>query len=353
MSLQAKVRKVNDVFIQHSDVQMVLSMLSLPMIGSLDNQGQAIQIEDDVTSAIVIHVPDGDSSRGDAQRERLRQAGGELSGQAGMLVPVLPTTSDIVLTQQLFEARRPSLATLCQLAQEHCEAMTHGRLSVVALQLSKELEKQINRNKELQASKRQLKRSLDSTVVHYEKRLKQQEPDFAKSSLELTTSGKTGKRLDARSILALGLRRNFSNIAAADFGTVVLRDLSASTVLRSETRCAAALVMDMRCFCNSCVPELVLSPSLQQIPPLSGIADSEVASISSSPLPWNLVVVSFRSDATNSSVWRREKLHVLDVNVGVVKKPVQPGGVSHPEDTLSWLSTKYSLRQDLTRGLLP
>ena len=61
------------------------------------------------------------------------------------------------------------------------------------------------------------------------------------SSLELRTRGKTNKRLTADSVLAVGLRRNFSNIASSDFGSTILFPLSHQTVTRCEVRAAAAL----------------------------------------------------------------------------------------------------------------
>eukprot|EP00439_Symbiodinium_sp_Y106_P034243 s1014_g4.t1 len=94
-------------------------------------------------------------------------------------------------------------------------------------------------------------------------------------------------------MFAVGIRRNLSNIAAADFGATVLQAISHQRVCRCEVRTGAAILARMRHQCSR-----------------AKAADST---------PWALTVVSFRCDATNSSIWRREKLHVLDVDLAWVK----------------------------------
>lgn len=47
------------------------------------------------------------------------------------------------------------------------------------------------------------------------------------------------------SSIALGIRKNFALLAASDFGMVILRDISASTIICSEIRTAATIILDI------------------------------------------------------------------------------------------------------------
>ena len=362
----SKVGRIRDVFLLHTDAQHVLAHLSLPLIGSHSNQGSVIDLEEadqgPITSdlsAIAVATPLGHRSQSlsdvadgpgtdtfeAASESRLSSTQSQSQHMPLVLVSSTdPSTSCV----DLVDSRNHAIARLARLTEDECRGLSQPHLAVLAAQTSRELAKQLKRNKELQEKRRQEKRARASEVARYEKRLKLVSADTA-SSLELSTSGKSGKRLNIRSILALGLRRNFANIAASDFGLVVLRDMSASTVTRSELRTAAALVMDMRAFCNSCVEDLramcsapTPTPMLpENEPDQTTIAREPHTSVSSSPLPWKLFVTSLRSDGTNSSIWRREKLHVLDATVGIVNRALQPRDVV--QDDLSWLSTKRCL----------
>ena len=87
-----------------------------------------------------------------------------------------------------------------------------------------------------------------------------------------------------------------TSIAAADFGIIAMFDVSGQTVIRCEQRAAAGLVHLMQ----SHVAE-GLGMALQ-----CSQEDSDA---------WSLMAVAYRADATNSSVWRRSKLHVLEASV--------------------------------------
>ena len=156
--------------------------------------------------------------------------------------------------------------------------------SVEGAQKQIRLLKRANQQKDLQLNKKQ--KMIDS---------------LAKTSgFESVTVGKSGKRISTQSMFATGVRRNLSNIAATDFGATVLQDVSQQRVTRAEVRTCAALLARMKSTCSPVafapLPEVGAACEL--------ICDG----------PWRLSTVSFRSDATTSSIWRREKLHVLDVD---------------------------------------
>ncbi len=351
--------RIDESFIAHSDVQQILANLRLPLIGSRGQKGTVIDIvEADDTpqgsnAALVLPVEpfdvDVESTGLDSQAQSSQSQSAHSVG--GVLVPLVPTAS--VVSDLLVDYRRVPLDRLACMSEDDCRNLTNARLVVVAAQSSRELQKQITKNKQLVSSNKQLKRKLGSVTAQYEKKLKAITCENKSTTLELTTSGKTGKRLTIGSIMSLGIRRNFANLAASDFGMVVLKDVSASTVIRSEIRCAAALVSDMKSFCTLNIIDFFKGDDDDPIaaitsPPrpleISGSDSLNLhKSVSSSQLGWNLFIVALRSDATNSSIWKREKLHVLETVVGCVNKRLQPGDISYPKDDLAWLSTKKSL----------
>ena len=145
-------------------------------------------------------------------------------------------------------------------------------------------------------------------------------------------------------MLALGLRRNFANIAASDFGAIILRDMSAGTVIRAEIRTGTSLVVDMRVFCTFSLDCMTASGLQASVPDrwlLGPPHPLQHRDVSHTDLPWKLCFVALRSDATNSSIWKREKLHVLEAEMGLVTSPVDIQVISC-EDT-SWLTKKKCL----------
>ena len=73
-------------------------------------------------------------------------------------------------------------------------------------------------------------------------------------------------------------------------------DVSGQTVIRCEQRTAAGLLFCMRSHVSQ-----GLDVALQ-----CAAAKSD---------DWSLMAIGHRADATNSSVWRRSKLHVLEASV--------------------------------------
>ena len=62
------------------------------------------------------------------------------------------------------------------------------------------------------------------------------------------TKLKSGRNLSQSSVFAVAIRRNFSNIAAADLGAVLLMDVSRQTVVRCEVAAGAALLGSAHAF---------------------------------------------------------------------------------------------------------
>ena len=165
-------------------------------------------------------------------------------------------------------------------------------------------------NKQLKRQNSQLERDLTTlrditntkTNAMAFKRIKKLESQ--PSSLELKTRGKTCKRLTAESVLAVGLRRNFSNIAASDFGATVLFALSHQTVTRCEVRAASSLKAEFAAFV---LEKLHMCHLLCQ----ANHDNPEACGDS-----FTVFSLAIRSDATNSNIWRRQKLHLCEATVG-------------------------------------
>ncbi|CAE7270658.1 unnamed protein product [Symbiodinium sp. CCMP2592] len=225
--------------------------------------------------------------------------------------------------------------------------MTHARAAVVGAQACKNLARAVA----TLAQVRKVKRQVVAQATKTSKQLKlAQDSQSQQSPLELVVS-KSGKRLTSESILALGIRRNLTHIAAADVGAMLLRDMSESTVLRAEVRTGASVNACMKEFANNALAEL-------RAPAADGdgghdhadrddahVSDVDLADISYGG-KWNLVFISVRADATNSNIWRREKLHVCEAQMGLVCKPVK----SYPLHAEDFLHTKRCLRQPQHRS---
>ncbi|CAK0893088.1 unnamed protein product, partial [Prorocentrum cordatum] len=106
--------------------------------------------------------------------------------------------------------------------------------------------------------------------------------------------------------VAMGLRRNLSTISAADFGAVTLLGVSRQTVCRSERLVGSCIAATSRQFFESW--RLALPSFLRSSAP---------------PDPQSIVdVYSWRQDATNSGVWRRQKVAALEAEAFVMLNPL-------------------------------
>ncbi|CAK0833973.1 unnamed protein product [Prorocentrum cordatum] len=120
---------------------------------------------------------------------------------------------------------------------------------------------------------------------------------------------KTGsQQLSWTSTIAMGVRRNLSNMAAADFG-VTLLDVSRQTVCRSERLVGSCIVATSRQFFSEW--RLALGTFLARSP--------------APPAQHSIInVYSWRSDATNSGVWQRQKVCALEAEAYVMLNPLPP-----------------------------
>ena len=163
--------------------------------------------------------------------------------------------------------------------------------------VNKSLKKHCNQlAKDTSRLKDLMKTNTVSLALRKVQRIQQSQLDM--SALELKTRGKSGKRLCANSVLALGIRRNFSNIAACDFGETVLFPVSHQTVTRCETRTCSAIKSQFQVWVQD---HYELCKTIAK----DGSEDS-----------FSVMGVLIRADATNSNIWRRQKLHVCEATVG-------------------------------------
>ena len=211
--------------------------------------------------------------------------------------------------------------------------MSHSRAAVVGAQATAALTKACRQLVVLRNDKRYLCSQLAKQTARVEKKQKLQQKESL-LELEMTPSG---KRLTWNGTLALGIRRHLSHIAAADFGAVLLRDISGSTVLRAEVKTGAAVTASMRDFTN------ISLTALQDVG--SGVVLSspeiDLADISYDDKSWHLLFISIRADATNSSIWRREKLHVAEAELGLVHSSVK----DFPSASHKFIKTRRCLWQ--------
>lgn len=94
-------------------------------------------------------------------------------------------------------------------------------------------------------------------------------------------------------MISLAIRRNMSNVAAADIGLVILADVSRWTVCRAEIKTAACLVASSHLFWS--------------------IWRSEIFERMGHDKRFSATILSWRQDCTNRSVWNKEKLCALEM----------------------------------------
>ena len=259
--------------------------------GSSSQQRQPLVAIDLDASAVPVPVPVpvlrrpsslwSDDSQNDSQSGQ--------SSQGGILVKI----NDENCNFNLSNIRRWTTAKLQELSSNDYAGMPQGMCVMVAGRASQALSKEAAKCKQVTRQMKALKRANQLQAQTIAKKQRLLDESRSKSSLEIVTVGKSGCRISNQSVFAVGVRRNLSNIAAADFGATVLQAISHQRVCRCEVRTGAAILARMRSQC------------------------SRAKSVDNTP--WALTIVSLRCDATNSSIWRREKLHVLDVDLAWVK----------------------------------
>lgn len=105
----------------------------------------------------------------------------------------------------------------------------------------------------------------------------------------------TWEWLTPQGSLALGIRRNFSNIASGDLGITLCDDISRWTVVRNEIRVAACMIAGSRNFFRCWK--------------MAASVDGRTISSETQPV----TILSFRQDGTNSGIWNKSKLIALEL----------------------------------------
>ena len=346
-------------FLKHSDVQIILQRLGLPLIDLAYGQPlQTIEEDDHESEHVVVpvEVVDVDAEPSVSTESTLQQFGAQLVAAAAAGDPghgpggggggdgVLCRVER--MPKNKWGLGRLPQKDLCVMTETDFRNMTHARAAVVGAQACKSLAKTTHALAQL----RKLKRQALAQVTKTSKQMKLAQDSQSQpqpSSLELVVA-KSGKRLTSASILALGIRRNLTHIAAADVGALLLRDLSGSTVLRAEVRTGASVNACMKEFADNALAKLRAPPAADGDGghDHAHVSDDDLADLSYSG-EWHLVFISVRADATNSNIWRREKLHVCEAQMGLVCKSV----TSYPVHAEDFLRTKRCMCQPQYRLL--
>ena len=325
---------MNKPFLKHQDVQLVLAALRLPLIvldaggnpalsphhshsGNevLDLSDLSMETSDtDIDQIVIIDDSDvpnqNESAQCTQQQNQQHQGDGQLvlaESHGGSVVPYRSPVS-----------RNPGPKQLSKLTREDLAKMEPHQFVRIGAQLVRCLQQQMDRNANLNRKAKNMKRMCDrkdKAVIKKQKQLVSERSSIG--PLHLVTSGKTGRRLTAQSGFALGIRRNYSNIACNCLGATILMDISGQRVARHEVKTAAGILASCR---DANMSFLKAAQSVTQrfleISDCdmdgSGLDTAIGMSLASSQSPWTLYVLSWRSDATNSCIWKREKLHVVD-----------------------------------------
>eukprot|EP00959_Pyramimonas_sp_CCMP1952_P305372 6390485-Pyramimonas_sp.AAC.1 len=112
-----------------------------------------------------------------------------------------------------------------------------------------------------------------------------------------------------------------SNVSCADFGPTVLCEVSRQTVARAELRVGAALIAHAVNF-GRCAT----LPSGPPPPPLPSPTCAR-----------QVRVFSYRSDATNSGIWQRQKLVALELLSYAVDIPQTADDAAHGPMGVEWM----------------
>ena len=234
-------------FIKHSDAQLILSFLDLPLMGATDSvralmgqphQTGAIAVDDADDDIVVlddvsgnansaharhplapldmnagrgviqdtqsqnyqntIHVDDGTAENG-SRGQNLQAAAADLQ------IARCPSGSDFAAEG----SRRFTVKRLKSLEQKDYENMSHAQCSLAASKASKALAAQAARADEALKQLRVLKRIQKAQDLANQKRQRTQDATTGSSCLEIVSLGKMGRRIDVKSCFAVGIRRNY------------------------------------------------------------------------------------------------------------------------------------------------
>ena len=203
---------------------------------------------------------------------------------------MVPVPAVVPMKKSLLVSKTYAKGDLLQ-AEKH-ELVLH------VLNLQKQRSRKAMTLKGLKNYTKRSNRKLEKNQKALDKVLHKEEQSKTDSLFKVFKRGKgldgRGGRLSLNSIFSIGLRRSCTSIAAADFAAVSMIDLSPQTVLRCELRTAAAICQSMRLFVSAALDACFESHRCGS---------------------WSVMAIGIRADATNSSVWRRSKLHVVESTV--------------------------------------
>ena len=158
--------------------------------------------------------------------------------------------------------------------------------------------------KKVKQIRQQLRRLRQSTAGKQNKEKKGNGRDID-DTFHVKRRGKL--RLTDQAIIALGLRRNFSHVNTKVFGSTLLEDVSQQTINRCEEKVGTSLLAAMRKFHKDSELDRKRVPQREEDYHDDGDAvgggSSEITDSDFAPL--SLAIHAFRSDATNSQVWRK------------------------------------------------
>ena len=199
-------------------------------------------------------------------------------------------------------------ALVAQLAE--LSSLSHADLVAKCTRQMCDLSKKDKKIKELQAKSRnlagQLGRAKRQTALAVIKAKAAKDDCFAMQKLGKQKAGRAG-RWSLQSKFSAALRRSLTNIAACDFGIVSMLDMSKQTVLRCEILTGSAIVNLTRNFSAEGLGSTLALESGSEEP----VSEDN----------FNLYGVGFTCDATNTNIWRRKKLHVLECEILFLSDP--------------------------------
>ena len=209
--------------------------------------------------------------------------------EAGMIVPV---PGGVFSARQLMGLDHSVVVRLCVKQQRQLQARS-AKIKMLSNQLA-QAKRRASKQDKVQAKQKALE-AQDSNSA------------FAIRKLGRQLDGRSG-RLSIQSMFSIGLRRSLTHVAAGDFGLLAMTDISAQTVTRREHRAAAALIYSFQIY-------VAEGLKMMQVQPGMVACDDEPG--------FHLFAVGYRCDATNSSIWRRKKLQVLEAAVSYISNDAE------------------------------
>ena len=288
-------------FIKHEDAQAVLQDLRLPFISSGNLQTRAageaaISIADEaddgdgeVMDAIADIVDADNVAQGFAAASSASTVGGDVSDldvgsgaastgrSTGGSMPSQPSRvpssetvggsdapeGEVAVGQALLPspavragrsrtgARRMIPSRMASLTLNDMQEMSQPNLLLLASRMATALRTSMQKQQSAAAKHKALVRQVRQQSTRLQTTEQKLGLAQEKNVMEIVPAGPSGKRMTSMSTFALALRRNMSNIAAADMSGVILHDVSAQTVVRAEIRTCAAINASMQTFCQN------------------------------------------------------------------------------------------------------